>query len=149
MAQQNNIWPANQVTFPGMDDNMIETIEEDLFNTFYNPDFAPVFHQKIKEALDGRRHAQGLPPYDNNHFQAALNVFLIDEGIYPDLRLPFPQNVVATEGDAEAVQTAIETAPAIQAAPATGGRRKRATRKRATKHRGRKQRKTKKHPKRK
>ncbi len=134
MQEQNNIWPPNQVTFPGMDDNMIETIEEDLFNAFYNPDFAPVFHQKIKEALDGRRHAQGLPPYDNNHFQAALNVFLIDEGIYPDLRLPFPQNVAATEGDAEAVVPA----------PALGGRRKR-----ATKRRDRKQRKTKKHPKRK
>jgi hypothetical protein len=126
MAQQNNIWPANQVTFPGMDDNMIETIEEDLLNTFYNPDFAPVFHIKIKEALDGRRHAQGLPPYDNNHFQAALNVFLIDEGIYPNLRLPFPENQAAAE--------------AVEAAPAMGGRRKRATRK---------QPKTKKQPKRK
>jgi hypothetical protein len=123
MQQQNNIWPANQVSFPGMDDNMIETIEEDLFNTFYNPDFAPVFHLKIKEALNARRHAQGLPPYDDNHFQAALNVFLIDEGIYPDLRLPFPETA------AENVATG------IQAAPAMGGRRKRATRKRATRKR--------------
>jgi hypothetical protein len=137
MAQQNFIWHPNLINFNGMDDNMIETIEEDLLNTFYNPDFAPVFHLKIKEALNARRHAQGLPPYDNNHFQAALNVFLIDEGIYPNLLLRFPETA------AENVATG------IQAAPAMGGRHKRATSKRATKRRGRKQRKTKKHPKRK
>jgi hypothetical protein len=144
MAQQNFIWQPNLINFNGMDVATRDNIQDDLINTFNNPNFAPVFHQKIKEALDGRRHAQGLPPYDNNHFQAALNAFLIDEGIYPNLILPFPPNVVATEGDAEAVQTAIETAPAIQASPAMGGRRKR-----ATKRRSRKQRKTKKHPKRK
>lgn len=137
MAQQNFIWHPNLINFNGIDDNMIETIEEDLLNTFYNPDFAPVFHLKIKEALNARRHAQGLPPYDNNHFQAALNVFLIDEGIYPNLLLRFPETA------AENVATG------TQAAPTMGGRRKRATRKRATKRRDRKQRKTKKHPKRK
>ncbi len=137
MAQQN---------FNGMDVATRDNIKDDLINTFNDPNFAPVFHQKIKEVLDGRRHVQGLPPYDNNHFQAALNAFLIDQNIFPNLQnifpnliLNFPPNVVATEGDAEAVQPA----------PAMGGRRKRATRKRATKRRGRKQRKTKKHPKRK
>lgn len=132
MAQQNNIWPPNLITFPGMNHNDVELIHEDINSAFHDPNFAPVFHQKIKEALDGRRHAAGLQPYDNNHFQAALNTFLIDEALFPNLRIPFPQNQGSAEGNAGA-------------ASAVGGRRKRATRKRAT----HKQRKTKKHLKRK